>query len=67
VNQILAASIANQRRAQLIDDAQEYRRAHAARLSRPARSRTGTIPNVGRRLVFAPVDAFRSWLAAGML
>ncbi|MDP9092183.1 MAG: hypothetical protein M3N95_04375 [Actinomycetota bacterium] len=63
MTQSRTASIVNQPHAQLADDVQAALRARPVRLPRPG---TRSVPG-GRRLVFAPIDAFRQWLAAGML
>ena len=65
MNPTITAALANQRHAQFVADAVEFRRSHAARLPRPHR-RNG-VRSERRQTIRRPVNAFNSWLAAGQL
>jgi len=65
MNPYTAADLANERHARLIADAENYRRAHAARPIRAARS--GRRPRSARRAVALPFTAFTAWVGAGQL
>ena len=60
----ITAAIANQRHAQLVAEAADYRRSHAARLPKPGR-RVG--PRVEGDRVGRRGFIFQRWLAAGQL
>jgi hypothetical protein len=65
MNPTITAEIANQRHAQFIADAVDYRRSRAARMPRPAR-RNG-VRRGHERTTRRPLNAFHAWLAAGQL
>ena len=65
MNPTITAALANQRHAQFVADAAEFRRSHAARLARP--SRRNAVPASRERTVRRPLNAFTQWIAAGQL
>jgi hypothetical protein len=64
MNPTITAAIANQRHAQLVADALDYRRSHAARLPRHGR-RVG--PRVGADRVGRRSFSIHNWLTTGQL
>ena len=65
MNPTITAALANQRHAQFVADAVEFRRSHAARLPRPGRRVAARTHR--ERTVRRPLNAFHTWLAAGQL
>jgi hypothetical protein len=65
MNPYTAADLANERHARLVAEAENYRRAYAARSIRAAR--TGRRPRSARRAVSLPLAAFTAWVGAGQL
>jgi hypothetical protein len=65
MNPTITAALANQRHAQYLADAAEFRRSHAARLPRP--NRRNSVPTSRERTIRRPLNAFHTWLAAGQL
>lgn len=65
MNPTITAALANQRHAQFVADAVEYRRSHAARLPRP--NRRNGVRAERQRTFRHPFNGFNAWLAAGQL
>ncbi|MCU1656333.1 MAG: hypothetical protein JWO57_989 [Pseudonocardiales bacterium] len=65
MNAYFANNIADQRHAEMLAEAEAYRRSHSRRRAhapRPARQHSSA-----RRFVVRPVAAFQTWLGAGQL
>lgn len=65
MNPTVTAALATQRHAQLLADAVDFRRSHAARLPRPGRRVSARSQR--EHTIRRPFNAFQAWIAAGQL